>query len=149
MPLSLPKIQRPDFRLHSVLQQHLDNLTKPPRSLGRLEEFAREFGLMRGSMDLNLRKRVIFTFAKKKLTLQARGAESGRSKVEMPVEHDGKTIEISFDPKFLVDMLRVFEPDSPLVLEVTDSATPAVFRHEPNYLYVVVPLVAAATVAKE
>jgi len=63
MPLSLPKIQRPDFQLHSVLQQHLDNLTKPPRSLGRLEEFAREFGLMRGSMDLNLRKRVIFTFA--------------------------------------------------------------------------------------
>jgi DNA polymerase-3 subunit beta len=94
-------------------------------------------------------KRVIFNFAKKKLTLQARGAESGRSKVEMPVEHDGKAIEISFDPKFLVDMLRVLEADTPLVLEVTDSATPAVFRHEPNYLYVVVPLVATAPAAKE
>src|SRR5439155_23669379 len=46
-----------------LLQRRLDNLTKPPRSFGRLEEFAREFGLMRGSMDLNLRKRVIFTFA--------------------------------------------------------------------------------------
>ncbi len=94
-------------------------------------------------------KRVIFNFAKKKLTLQARGAESGRSKIEMPVDHEGKTIEISFDPKFLVDMLRVLEPDTPLVLEVTDSATPAVFRQEPNYLYVVVPLVAAATATKE
>ena len=92
-------------------------------------------------------KRVTFNFAKKKLTLQARGAESGRSKVEMPVDHDGKAIEISFDPKFLVDMLRVLEPDTQLVLEVTDSATPAVFRHEPSYLYVVVPLVAATPTA--
>ena len=59
-------------------------------------------------------KRVIFTFAKKKLTLQARGVESGRSKVEMPVDYDAsKSIEISFDPKFLVDMLRVLEPDTP------------------------------------
>ncbi len=86
-------------------------------------------------------KRVTFSFAKKKLTLQARGAESGRSKIEMPVEYDGKAIEISFDPKFLVDMLRVLEPDTQLMLEVTDSSTPAVFRNEPNYLYVVVPLV--------
>jgi DNA polymerase-3 subunit beta len=88
-------------------------------------------------------KRVIFNFAKKKLTLQARGAESGRSKVELPVEHDGKAIEISFDPKFLIDMLRVLGPDAQLSLEITDSATPAVFHHESNYLYVVVPLVAA------
>jgi DNA polymerase-3 subunit beta len=94
-------------------------------------------------------KRVIFQFAKKKLTLSARGAESGRSKVEMPVDHDGKAIEISFDPKFVVDMLRVLEPDGQLILEVTDNATPALFRHEPNYLYVVVPLVAAATASKE
>jgi len=94
-------------------------------------------------------KRVIFNFAKKKLTLQARGTESGRSKVEMPVEYDGKPIEISFDPKFLVDMLRVLEPDTPLALEVSDSATPAVFRNDPNYLYVVVPLVASATHAKD
>src|SRR5437016_919706 len=78
-------------------------------------------------------KRVIFSFAKKKVTLQARGAESGRSKVEMPIDYDGKAIEISFDPKFLVDMLRVLEPDAPVQLEVTDSATPAVFRHDPSY----------------
>jgi DNA polymerase-3 subunit beta len=93
-------------------------------------------------------KRVVFNFAKQKLTLSARGAESGRSKVEMPVEHDGKAVEISFDPKFLIDMLRVLEPDTPLQLEVTDSATPALFRYHPNYLYVVVPLVAAAGATK-
>jgi DNA polymerase-3 subunit beta len=86
-------------------------------------------------------KRVTFNFAKKKLTLQARGAESGRSRVEMPLDYEGKTLEISFDPKFVIDMLRVLEPDTPLSLELTDNTTPAVFRHDPHYLYVVVPLV--------
>jgi nicotinate-nucleotide--dimethylbenzimidazole phosphoribosyltransferase len=63
MPFSLPEIQRPDRAILPLLQKHLDNLTKPPHSLGRLEELARSFGLMRGSTDLVLQKRAIFTFA--------------------------------------------------------------------------------------
>lgn len=63
MPLSLPEIQRPNRELLPLLQKHLDNLTKPPGSLGRLEEFARSFGLMTGSAKLILEKRAIFTFA--------------------------------------------------------------------------------------
>src|SRR5262245_19611155 len=63
MPLSLPEIPRVDRELLPLLQKHLDNLTKPPGSLGRLEELARSFGLMRGSTDLVLQKRAIFTFA--------------------------------------------------------------------------------------
>ncbi|MBM3996130.1 MAG: DNA polymerase III subunit beta [Planctomycetes bacterium] len=86
-------------------------------------------------------KRVRFQFAKKKLTLRAQGAESGQSRVELPIDYDGKGLEISFDPKFLNDMLRVLEPDTPLIVDMNDSAAPAVFRHEPNYLYVLVPLV--------
>lgn len=86
-------------------------------------------------------KRVRFQFAKKKLTLRAQGAETGQSRVELPIEYDGKGIEISFDPKFLNDMLRVLEPDTALTLEMSESEKPAVFRQEPNYLYVLVPLV--------
>ena len=63
MPFSLPEIQRPDRAILPLLQKHLDNLTKPPHSLGRLEEVARSFGLMRGSTDLVLQNRAIFTFA--------------------------------------------------------------------------------------
>jgi DNA polymerase III subunit beta len=86
-------------------------------------------------------KRVIFAFGKHKLTLQARGAASGRSHVEMPIGYDGKAIEINFDPKFLVDMLRILDPETPLTLELLDSNKPALFRNEAgSYLYVVVPL---------
>jgi nicotinate-nucleotide--dimethylbenzimidazole phosphoribosyltransferase len=63
MPLSLPEIQRPNRDLVPLLQKHLDNLTKPPGSLGRLEEFARNFALMRGTTKPVLEKRTIFTFA--------------------------------------------------------------------------------------
>jgi nicotinate-nucleotide--dimethylbenzimidazole phosphoribosyltransferase len=63
MPFSLPEIQRPNRELLPRLQKHLDNLTKPPGSLGRLEELARSFGLMQGSTKPVLEKRAIFTFA--------------------------------------------------------------------------------------
>src|SRR5438132_3391088 len=86
-------------------------------------------------------KRVRFQFAKKKLTLRAQGVESGQSRVELPIEYDGKGLEISFDPKFVTDMLRVLEPDTALTLEMSESEKPAVFRHDPSYLYVIVPLV--------
>ncbi len=119
--------------------------TKVPLTVGPFLSAIRQAAIMTDDES----KRVIFTFAKNKLTLKAQGAESGRSKVEMPVEHDGKAVEISFDPKFLVDMLRVLEPDSVLALEVSDGSTPAVFRSEPNYLYVVVPLVAASAPSQE
>jgi DNA polymerase-3 subunit beta len=85
-------------------------------------------------------KKVAFTFGKKKLTLQARGPATGRSKVEMPLEYDGKTIEIAFDPKFLTDMLRVLNPDDALTLELTDSTSVALFRCGENYSYIVMPL---------
>jgi DNA polymerase-3 subunit beta len=111
---------------------------KLPLTVGPFQSAIRQAAIMTDEES----KRVIFNFAKKKLTLQARGAESGRSKVEMAIDFDGKGLEISFDPKFVLDMLRVLEPDTPLTLEMTDSSSPAVFRAEPNYLYVVVPLVA-------
>jgi nicotinate-nucleotide--dimethylbenzimidazole phosphoribosyltransferase len=63
MSFSLPEIQHPDVQIRSVLQKRLDNLTKPPGSLGRLEELARDFGMMRGSPDLVLNKKAIVTFA--------------------------------------------------------------------------------------
>jgi DNA polymerase III subunit beta len=85
-------------------------------------------------------KRVIFAFTKKKLTLQARGTESGRSKVELPVEYDGKELTINFDAHFVTDMLRVLSADAPLSLELVDGNSPALFRSGPDYSYVVMPL---------
>jgi DNA polymerase-3 subunit beta len=85
-------------------------------------------------------KKVVFSFAKKKLTLQARGAATGRSKVELPIDYEAKAIEIAFDPKFLTDMLKELKADDELVLELVDGNSVALFRSGDNYSYIVMPL---------
>ncbi len=110
--------------------------TKVPLVVGPFMTAVRQSAIMTDEET----KRVVFTFAKKKLTLQARGAESGRSKVEMPLEYEGKGIEISFNPGFLVDMLRVLPADANLTLELIDGNNVAVFRTGEEYAYLVMPL---------
>jgi DNA polymerase-3 subunit beta len=110
---------------------------KVPLTVGPFQQAIRQAAIMTDEES----KRVVFNFSKKKLTLQARGVEAGRSKVELPLDYDGKAIEVSFDPKFLLEMLRVLEPDTQVALEMVDSSSPALFRCDANYQYVVVPLV--------
>lgn len=85
-------------------------------------------------------KRVIFNFADGKLTLKASGSSSGKSLVLLTVTGDGK-LEISFDPKFLVDFLKVLPSDGAVSAEFLDGKSAGVFRFGVDYLYVVVPLV--------
>jgi nicotinate-nucleotide--dimethylbenzimidazole phosphoribosyltransferase len=48
--------------LQQIIQQRLDNLTKPPGSLGRLEQLALRYGLARGTADLNLQRKSMHVF---------------------------------------------------------------------------------------
>jgi DNA polymerase-3 subunit beta len=85
-------------------------------------------------------KRVTFRFDKGKLTLEAQGATAGRSKVEMPLEHDGKTLSINFNPVYLTDMLKVLPPDAALTVDLIDGGSPALFKCGQSYSYLVMPL---------
>ncbi|HZY89406.1 MAG TPA: DNA polymerase III subunit beta [Gemmataceae bacterium] len=85
-------------------------------------------------------KRVTFRFSKKKLTLQAQGANSGRSKVELPIDYDSKPLDINFNPAYVVDMLKNLPPDAELTLDLIDGASPALFRSGGGYSYLVMPL---------
>ncbi|MBI2808677.1 MAG: DNA polymerase III subunit beta [Planctomycetes bacterium] len=86
-------------------------------------------------------RKVILHFAKQKLTMEACGADTGRSKVELPIDFSGKSAEIAFDPKSLIDMLNVLPADATIVLEMADDKTPATFRCGDDFSYIVVPLV--------
>jgi DNA polymerase-3 subunit beta len=85
-------------------------------------------------------KKVAFRFAPGKLTLEAQGAATGRSKVEMKLDYDGPAVNINFDPHYLIEMLRVLEPGETLQLDLVDGQKPALFRHGEDYLYLVMPL---------
>jgi DNA polymerase-3 subunit beta len=85
-------------------------------------------------------KRVTFRFSKNNLTLKAQGATAGRSKIDLPIEYDGKALEIGFNPTYLVDMLKVLPPDAELTLDLIDAGSPALLRSGADYSYLVMPL---------
>jgi DNA polymerase III subunit beta len=85
-------------------------------------------------------KRVTFRFDKGNLTLEAQGVNSGRSKVELAVDYDGKALQINFNPSYLIDMLKVLPPDAELTLDLIDGGSPALFRCDTTYQYLVMPL---------
>jgi nicotinate-nucleotide--dimethylbenzimidazole phosphoribosyltransferase len=60
---TLKKIAPPKDEFAVIAQKHLDNLTKPPGSLGRLEEFARRLVTISEDKNPRLNKKVVFTFA--------------------------------------------------------------------------------------
>ncbi len=60
---TLARIEPIDDKLLNDTQIRLDNKTKPPGSLGRLEEFARRYVAMTGNLNPSITKKVIFTFA--------------------------------------------------------------------------------------
>ena len=60
---TLARIRPVDEALQQQAQTRLDNKTKPPGSLGRLEEFARRMAAIHGVMEPDMSKKVIFTFA--------------------------------------------------------------------------------------
>ena len=60
---ALASIKPVDPALMAAAQAELDNKTKPLGSLGRLEEFGRRVAAISGSMQPDLSKKVIYTFA--------------------------------------------------------------------------------------
>jgi DNA polymerase-3 subunit beta len=122
----------PDYKM--VVPQK--GAIKIPLTVGPFHTAIRQAAIMTDQES----KRVIFRFEKNKLTLQARGIDAGRSRVEMPLDYSGSAVQIDFDPKFLLDMLKVLEPDTEMTLELNDGKKPALFRIDANYRYVVVPL---------
>jgi nicotinate-nucleotide--dimethylbenzimidazole phosphoribosyltransferase len=60
---TLARIQPVNRELLAQAQDRLDNKTKPPGSLGRLEEFARRVAAISSSNEPDLSRKVVFTFA--------------------------------------------------------------------------------------
>ncbi|MFO0937874.1 MAG: DNA polymerase III subunit beta [Gemmataceae bacterium] len=86
-------------------------------------------------------KRVDFHFAGTKLTLQARGSETGSSEVTMPLEPvERLDVDIAFDPQYILEFLRAVDTEPKVVLEMDDGTKPAVFRVGEHYCYLVMPM---------
>lgn len=86
-------------------------------------------------------KRVDMRFSAGKVAMQARGADTGSSEVELPLpDYDGPEVSIAFDPSYLVEFLRAMEGEPTVMLEMTDGTKPALFKCGDSYVYLVMPL---------
>jgi len=84
-------------------------------------------------------KGVRLAFAAGTLTISSRAAEMGEAKIEMPVEYAGETIEIGFNPVYLLDALKVADTEQ-VTFEMKTPNKPGLLKGGPGFLYVVMPV---------
>lgn len=87
-------------------------------------------------------KGVDFSFETGQLVLSGRSAESGESRVELPIDHAGAAVRIKLDPRFMSDFLRVLDPAAAVTVEITDAQSACVCTTDDGYGYVIMPLAA-------
>ena len=83
---------------------------------------------------------VDFTFESGRLVLSGKAAETGQSRVELPISYEGPQISITLDPRYVADFLKVLETDKLVSVEIKDAESAAVLSTDDGYGYVIMPL---------
>jgi DNA polymerase-3 subunit beta len=85
--------------------------------------------------------RMNFSGKNKRLTLSSRAPEMGESEIGVDLSnYEGEDIEISFNPSFITDVLKVV-PQDQVIVELKAPNKPGLIRSETNdFLYVVMPV---------
>jgi DNA polymerase-3 subunit beta len=83
---------------------------------------------------------VEFDVAPETLTIRSRAPEVGEARVELPITYDGPTARLGFNPVFLTDALKVFDPEDDVRFDFTDAKSPGKLTDRSDYVYVVMPI---------
>lgn len=83
---------------------------------------------------------VRFKFSTGMLTLSSQAADIGQSKIELPIAYEGDELEITFDPRYVSDFLKVLDPTQQIRIDLTNAESAAVLGTEDGYTYVIMPL---------
>jgi DNA polymerase-3 subunit beta len=83
---------------------------------------------------------VDFTFGPGQLKLASQAPDHGSSDVDLPINHEGQAVEITFDPRYLTDALKTLDENAVVTAELIDHKNAAVFKTDDQYTYVVMPL---------
>ncbi len=81
-----------------------------------------------------------FKFGDGSVVLQASAADTGQSRVELPIPYSGAPINLSMDNRYVSDFLRVLDPQKTVTVDVVDSESAALFTTDDGYSYVVMPM---------
>ncbi|MEJ2111297.1 MAG: DNA polymerase III subunit beta [Acidobacteriota bacterium] len=88
-------------------------------------------------------KAIRLSFNPGAVELTAKSAEAGEARDEVPVEYEGESIDIGFNPQYLLDFIAVCSSES-ISVTLKDSETQGLFRpigaSDLDYRYVVMPM---------
>jgi len=121
-------------RYQDVFPANID--VKIPLDAGRLRVAVEQASIVTSDES----RGVDFQFSSGVLKLSSQAADVGSSHVDLPIAYEGKAVDITFDPRYLVDALRTLDDATPVTAELIDSKNAAVFKTPDHYTYVVMPL---------
>lgn len=75
-----------------------------------------------------------------RLLLLSHGASLGDSKVELPISYEGDDIRMRLDPHFLMDFLRILDPERTFQMYIKDEDTAVVCKTDDGYSYAIMPM---------
>jgi len=76
---------------------------------------------------------------KAQITVCASSSEFGESNEPMNVSYEGKTLQIAFNPLFLMDPLKHLECDN-LIIQFNDEYSPLSISGDEGFLYIIMPM---------
>ena len=79
------------------------------------------------------------TFEANRLLVASTAADVGAARDTVPIKYDGKTIEIVFNPQFVMDPLKAIDEDE-VSIELNNGSSPALIKCSVPFLYVMMPL---------
>lgn len=85
------------------------------------------------------KKPIIFTIRDTDMEIRI-NSQLGSMKEEIDIEKEGKDIMIGFNPKFLIDALRVIDDESVTVYMVNPKAPCFIRDEEQKYIYLILPV---------
>ena len=106
------------------------NLTEFSQGIERASLLARES--KNSSIKLSIKDDLIVVTS---------SVEVGSAHEEIKIKLDGQDIEIGFNPKYLLDALKVIDTEE-IEIELTTSVSPCVMKPlgNDNYIYIVLPV---------
>ena len=86
-------------------------------------------------------KGVIFNFKKNHLVITTTNPDLGESKEDMEIDYQGDSIEVAFNPRYLIETLSVINTEK-VVVNLLDNEKPCLIEGENDdtYLSVIMPM---------
>ena len=82
---------------------------------------------------------VKLSFKKGSVTIESSSPEAGEAKIEADARYNGAAFSVSFNPRFLLDALKVLRSDE-VQMRLEDADSPGVIAEGEDFVYVLMPV---------